>query len=236
MIQTHRVNTDPLRYNSSDAVLPHVNKATDFQDFMSLQRVFMQRIKHENEEAIDNSMKSDMEQANNTQSVFKFVHNSPDSTSQETTFDANEIILQNTSKITKVASIEKIDEQIINEVFTNEPDLMELLEDDGISSKSISGTQDISNNGSNYFERSPSSAEDLLVWEPIDCYNEEKTPDGLEVKMVALHQAMQKAFQSQKQLQQWDRKMGLRRCHSKTMTKTAKSRKKLRDLMELPLS
>lgn len=48
-------------------------------------------------------------------------------------------------------------------------------------------------------------------------------------KLGEFDSAMEKSFKSQEDLQQWDRKMGLRRCHSKTMTDTTLSREKLRE-------
>merc|ERR1719384_2145293 len=49
----------------------------------------------------------------------------------------------------------------------------------------------------------------------------------------SLQQKMQKSQQSQKNIQSWDKKMGLKRSHSSTMTKTHRSRKQLRELFEI---
>ena len=46
-------------------------------------------------------------------------------------------------------------------------------------------------------------------------------------RMVKLLEAMKSAQESQRAIQQWDRTMGLRRCHSKTMTETSISRRML---------
>ena len=48
----------------------------------------------------------------------------------------------------------------------------------------------------------------------------------------SLQQKMQKSQESQKNIQTWDKKMGLKRSHSSTMTKTHRSRRQLRELME----
>ena len=48
----------------------------------------------------------------------------------------------------------------------------------------------------------------------------------------SLQKMMQKSFESQQIIQKWDKKMGLKRSHSSTMTKTDRSRKKLRRLID----
>lgn len=48
----------------------------------------------------------------------------------------------------------------------------------------------------------------------------------------SLQQKMQKSQESQKNIQSWDKKMGLKRSHSSTMTKTHRSRRQLRELFE----
>merc|ERR1712150_57369 len=47
----------------------------------------------------------------------------------------------------------------------------------------------------------------------------------------ALEAAFDKSVESQDKLIAWDRKMGLKRCHCRTMVKTLKSRKKLREAL-----
>jgi hypothetical protein len=49
----------------------------------------------------------------------------------------------------------------------------------------------------------------------------------------SLQQRMQKSQLSQKSIQTWDKKMGLKRSHSSTMTKTHRSRKQLKELFEM---
>jgi len=46
-----------------------------------------------------------------------------------------------------------------------------------------------------------------------------------------LADALEKSAQSQQEIHQWDRKMGLKRSHSKTMTQSMQTRKKLRDIL-----
>jgi len=43
---------------------------------------------------------------------------------------------------------------------------------------------------------------------------------------------METSAKSQKDIQLWDKKMGLKRSHSATMTKTTRSRKNLRKILE----
>merc|ERR1712038_1447976 len=49
----------------------------------------------------------------------------------------------------------------------------------------------------------------------------------------SLQDKMQQSQLSQKSIQSWDKKMGLKRSHSSTMTKTHRSRKQLRELFEM---
>ena len=50
-------------------------------------------------------------------------------------------------------------------------------------------------------------------------------------RVLRLDQAMERSLRSQRLIQDWDAKMGLRRCHSKTMRQTTESRKKVQELM-----
>jgi len=47
-------------------------------------------------------------------------------------------------------------------------------------------------------------------------------------KVKTLSEALEKTSKSQQEIQKWDRKMGLKRSHSKTMTMSMQSRKKLK--------
>lgn len=65
-------------------------------------------------------------------------------------------------------------------------------------------------------------------------------PDGFQQRespflsaVESLQQKMRKSQQSQKNIQSWDKKMGLKRSHSSTMTKTHRSRKQLREFFEV---
>jgi len=50
--------------------------------------------------------------------------------------------------------------------------------------------------------------------------------------MVSFESCMGKSFESQQRIHDWDRKMGLKRSHSKTMRLSMRSRKKLRQFMK----
>mmetsp|Transcript_2816 Transcript_2816/g.8276 ORF Transcript_2816/g.8276 Transcript_2816/m.8276 type:complete len:583 (-) Transcript_2816:189-1937(-) len=54
---------------------------------------------------------------------------------------------------------------------------------------------------------------------------------NLHERILHLDQAMECSMKSQRFIQDWDTKMGLRRCHSKTMRQTTVSRRKVQDLM-----
>ena len=54
---------------------------------------------------------------------------------------------------------------------------------------------------------------------------------NLRQRILKLDEAMEKSIKSQKMLQAWDTKMGLRKCHSKTMRSTTTSRKKVQEMM-----
>ena len=57
------------------------------------------------------------------------------------------------------------------------------------------------------------------------------SPMNLHQRVLRLDQAMERSVRSQRLIQDWDAKMGLRRCHSKTMRQTTESRKKVQELM-----
>jgi hypothetical protein len=57
-------------------------------------------------------------------------------------------------------------------------------------------------------------------------------PKALKSKMQAFASAMEKSTKSQQAIHDWDRKMGLKRSHSKTMRMSMRSRKKLRTLVK----
>jgi len=54
-------------------------------------------------------------------------------------------------------------------------------------------------------------------------------------RMYSFKSSMDKSTQSQTDIQMWDKKMGLKRSHSATMTQTTRSRKKLRKILEIHL-
>lgn len=51
-------------------------------------------------------------------------------------------------------------------------------------------------------------------------------------RMYSFKASMEKSIQTQTDIQMWDKKMGLKRSHSATMTQTTRSRKKLRKMLE----
>ena len=54
---------------------------------------------------------------------------------------------------------------------------------------------------------------------------------NLHTRIMKLDEAMEKSIKSQRMLQAWDTKMGLRKCHSKTMRQTTASRKRVQELL-----
>jgi hypothetical protein len=78
--------------------------------------------------------------------------------------------------------------------------------------------------------------EDLFLntYEPMDPQSNRPQIDPKEAKkfMIALSAAMEKSQKSQQDIHDWDRKMGLKRSHSKTMRLTTRSRKKLRAMLK----
>ena len=54
---------------------------------------------------------------------------------------------------------------------------------------------------------------------------------NLHERILKLDEAIEKSMKSQRMLQAWDTKMGLRKCHSKTMRSTTTSRKKVQEMM-----
>lgn len=57
-------------------------------------------------------------------------------------------------------------------------------------------------------------------------------PKETKKKLMSLSTAMEKSQQSQQDIHDWDRKMGLKRSHSKTMRLSMRSRKKLRAMLK----
>ncbi|CAB9528457.1 expressed unknown protein [Seminavis robusta] len=57
-------------------------------------------------------------------------------------------------------------------------------------------------------------------------------PQEARAKLMSLSSAMEKTQKSQQDIHDWDRKMGLKRSHSKTMRLTTRSRKKLRAMLK----
>jgi len=54
---------------------------------------------------------------------------------------------------------------------------------------------------------------------------------NLHERILQLDQAMERSTMSQRLIQDWDAKMGLRRCHSKTMRQTTVSRSRVQEMM-----
>ena len=100
----------------------------------------------------------------------------------------------------------------------------------------------------------PETAEsDLVLKEEVDCDDESKDddmfpiellnaehpkvdPEKMKTTIVSFREAMEKSQKSQQSIHDWDRKMGLKRSHSKTMRLTTRSRKKLRSVLKTQLS
>jgi hypothetical protein len=62
--------------------------------------------------------------------------------------------------------------------------------------------------------------------------NHSVDPNTLKSTMQGFATAMEKSTKSQQEIHDWDRKMGLKRSHSKTMRMSMRSRKKLRTLVK----
>ncbi len=74
---------------------------------------------------------------------------------------------------------------------------------------------------------------DDLALEPIVEVKASKFDEGqMKSYMEAFASAMEKSADSQQSIHDWDRKMGLKRSHSKTMRMSSRSRKKLRNIVK----
>lgn len=78
--------------------------------------------------------------------------------------------------------------------------------------------------------------EDISVSDSLPDEEEMMDPDALRREMLSFDEAMHQTQLSQKKIHDWDRKMGLKRSHSKTMRLSARSRKKLRTQIQEKLS
>lgn len=73
--------------------------------------------------------------------------------------------------------------------------------------------------------------------EPIDFAPQTRIdPVKFRETMEAFHKSMEMSQNTQQAIHDWDRKMGLKRSHSKTMRLSTRSRKKLRSIMKKELS
>jgi len=68
----------------------------------------------------------------------------------------------------------------------------------------------------------------------VSCTSTELTTNGEEVKeqLESFQSAMSHSLKSQQQIHDWDRKMGLKRSHSKTMRLSMRSRKRLSEILK----
>lgn len=73
--------------------------------------------------------------------------------------------------------------------------------------------------------------DDLSSIEPLD-YKYDFQPTLLINELVALDQAMARSQESQLAIHNWDKQMGLKRSHSKTMRLSSRSRKKIRSFLK----
>jgi len=72
--------------------------------------------------------------------------------------------------------------------------------------------------------------------EPIDFAQPRLDPVKFRETMEAFHNSMEMSQNSQQAIHDWDRKMGLKRSHSKTMRLSTRSRKKLRAITKKEIS
>jgi hypothetical protein len=77
--------------------------------------------------------------------------------------------------------------------------------------------------------------DELSSIEPLD-FKDDQEPALLVKELTALDGAMVKSQDSQQRIHDWDKKMGLKRSHSKTMRLSSRSRKKVRALLKRELS
>lgn len=77
--------------------------------------------------------------------------------------------------------------------------------------------------------------DDLSSIEPLE-FKYDQEPAFLVKEITSLDGAMAKSQDSQQTIHDWDKKMGLKRSHSKTMRLSSRSRKKVRALLKRELS
>jgi hypothetical protein len=68
--------------------------------------------------------------------------------------------------------------------------------------------------------------------EPIELEMADVNPAKFKTVCLAFTTSMEKSAKSQQDIHDWDRKMGLKRSHSKTMRQSSRSRKKLRAILK----
>lgn len=72
--------------------------------------------------------------------------------------------------------------------------------------------------------------------EPLDLDCPKVDPEKMKSAMEAFRAAMEKSQNSQQSIHDWDRKMGLKKSHSKTMREVTRSRKKLGSVMKAEIA
>jgi len=80
-------------------------------------------------------------------------------------------------------------------------------------------------------EEDEGEGDDLSSIEPLD-YNYDLQPTLLINELISLDQSMARTQQSQLAIHNWDKQMGLKRSHSKTMRLSSRSRKKIRAFLK----
>jgi hypothetical protein len=72
--------------------------------------------------------------------------------------------------------------------------------------------------------------------EPIELDMADVNPAKFKTVVLAFTTSMENSAKSQQDIHDWDRKMGLKRSHSKTMRQSSRSRKKLRAILKKEMS
>lgn len=123
------------------------------------------------------------------------------------------------------------DAEIIEEVVVHgDEDDTDIEQSDDGSSVDEEGCNDTSRDLTEESETKTDNKENGCVTSTTDHPNVD--PQKLKEIIEAFTYAMERSQKSQQNIHDWDRKMGLKRSHSKTMRQSTRSRKKLRSLLK----
>jgi hypothetical protein len=100
-----------------------------------------------------------------------------------------------------------------------------------LSSKYLSGDGNVDSASEDDGDQTDDGIDDVSI-EPLEFENEKIDPIQLKSLMENFNKSMEHSQKSQQDIHDWDRKMGLKRSHSKTMRLSSRSRKKLRSIVK----